>query len=104
MAFTRNGDVQIYYETFGAPSQPPLLLVNGLGSQCINYCSEWCERFAAAGYFVIRYDNRDVGRSSKFSEATPDVIGLIRRLADGGAVDVPYRLVRHGRRRIGRPR
>jgi pimeloyl-ACP methyl ester carboxylesterase len=92
MAMAHHGDVEIYYETFGSPSQPPLLLVNGLGSQCINYRTEWCERFAAAGFFVIRYDNRDVGLSSKFSDVRPDVAGLVRKLAEGQSVDVPYRL------------
>jgi pimeloyl-ACP methyl ester carboxylesterase len=92
MAFARNGDVQLYYETFGSPADAPLLLVNGLGSQCINYRVEWCERLAASGHFVIRYDNRDVGLSSKFSDAPPDVAGLVRRLGDGQAADVPYRL------------
>ncbi len=92
MAFTRNGDIDIYYETFGHPSQPPLLLVNGLGSQCINYRTEWCELFVEAGYFVIRYDNRDVGLSSKFSSVTPDVAGLVGQIAEGREVEVPYRL------------
>ncbi len=92
MAFAHNGDVRVYYETFGFPSLPPLLLVNGLGSQCINYRAEWCERFATVGHFVIRYDNRDVGLSSKFSEARPDVVKLVRDLAEGRAADVPYRL------------
>jgi pimeloyl-ACP methyl ester carboxylesterase len=92
MAFARNGDVEIYYETFGSPSRPALLLVNGLGSQSINYRTEWCEGFAGAGFFVIRYDNRDVGLSSKFSDVRPDVAGLVRRLAEGHTVDVPYRL------------
>jgi pimeloyl-ACP methyl ester carboxylesterase len=92
MAFAQNGDVRIYYETFGSPAHSPLLLVNGLGSQCINYRAEWCERFAAAGYFVIRYDNRDVGLSSKFTGVTPDVAGVLRGLAGGQAVDVAYRL------------
>jgi pimeloyl-ACP methyl ester carboxylesterase len=65
MATASNGDVTIYYEATGDPAQPVLLLVNGLGSQCINYATEWCEKFAAEGYQVIRYDNRDVGLSSK---------------------------------------
>jgi pimeloyl-ACP methyl ester carboxylesterase len=60
-----NGDVEIYYETFGAPESPTLLLVNGLASQCINYAEEWCERFAARGFQVVRFDNRDTGLSSK---------------------------------------
>jgi pimeloyl-ACP methyl ester carboxylesterase len=92
MAIAVNGSVRIYYETFGNPVHPPLLLVNGLGSQCINYRVEWCERFAAAGYFVIRYDNRDVGLSTKFTGDPPDVGRVARQLADNRDVDVPYRL------------
>lgn len=65
MATTRHGDVEIYYETFGDPMQPTLLLINGLGSQCINYDVEWCALFRAQGYQVVRFDNRDVGLSSK---------------------------------------
>ena len=65
MPTTRHGDVEIYYETFGDPAQPTLLLINGLGSQCINYDVEWCELFSAEGFFVVRFDNRDVGLSSQ---------------------------------------
>ncbi|MFL6206391.1 MAG: alpha/beta fold hydrolase [Acidimicrobiales bacterium] len=65
MAIARNGHVELYYETFGDPADPTLLLVNGLGSQCISYSAEWCEMFAARGYQVVRFDNRDVGLSSK---------------------------------------
>jgi pimeloyl-ACP methyl ester carboxylesterase len=62
---TYNGQVEIYYETFGTAPDPTLLLVNGLGSQCINYDERWCEKFAAHGYRVVRFDNRDTGLSSK---------------------------------------
>src|SRR5579872_5158262 len=65
MSTATNGDVSIFYETFGDPARPTLLLINGLGSQCINYAPEWCEKFAAEGYQVVRFDNRDVGLSSK---------------------------------------
>lgn len=65
MPTTNNGDVELYYETFGSSDDPTLLLVNGLGSQCINYAEQWCERFAAEGYQVVRFDNRDTGLSSK---------------------------------------
>jgi pimeloyl-ACP methyl ester carboxylesterase len=65
MSTTRNGQVEIYYETFGDPSAPTLLLVNGLGSQCINYAEEWCRLFCDEGFAVIRFDNRDVGLSTK---------------------------------------
>jgi len=65
MATAHNGDVEIYFETFGDPANPTLLLVNGLGSQCINYADAWCKKFAAEGYQVVRFDNRDTGLSSK---------------------------------------
>jgi pimeloyl-ACP methyl ester carboxylesterase len=61
---TTNGAVTLYYETFGADDDPVLLLVNGLGSQCINFKEEFCRRFAAKGFRVVRFDNRDVGLSS----------------------------------------
>lgn len=64
MATTAHGDVTLYYETFGPDDAPVLLLVNGLGSQCINFKSEFCERFVARGFRTVRFDNRDVGLSS----------------------------------------
>ena len=71
--YALNDDVELYYETFGFGADPALLLVNGLGSQCINYRAEWCERFVAAGFFVIRFDNRDVGLSTGFDAAGIEV-------------------------------
>ena len=68
MPTASNGDVELYYETFGASVDPTLLLVNGLGSQCINYDEQWCEKFAALGVRVIRFDNRDIGLSSKLDD------------------------------------
>ena len=65
MSTARNGDVEIHYESFGDPADPTLVLVNGLGSQSINYATEWCELFVAEGYRVVRFDNRDTGLSSK---------------------------------------
>jgi pimeloyl-ACP methyl ester carboxylesterase len=65
MATARNGEVELYYETFGEDGDPTLLLVNGLGSQCINYAEAWIERYVAEGFRVVRFDNRDVGLSSK---------------------------------------
>jgi pimeloyl-ACP methyl ester carboxylesterase len=61
----RNGEVEIYYESFGDPEDPTLLLANGLGSQCINYAVEWCQLFCEEGFHVVRFDNRDVGLSTK---------------------------------------
>jgi pimeloyl-ACP methyl ester carboxylesterase len=69
MATALNGNCEIYYESFGEPSDPTLLLVNGLGSQCVNYDEDWCKMFAARGLRVVRYDNRDVGLSANFDSA-----------------------------------
>jgi pimeloyl-ACP methyl ester carboxylesterase len=85
MPFASNDDCKLYYEAFGSPSDPTLLLINGLGSQCINYKSEWCERFAAAGFHVIRFDNRDVGLSTHFTDAPVDEYGAAYRLVDMAA-------------------
>lgn len=75
MPYARHGDVELFYETFGAESDPVLLLVNGLGSQCINYHEDWCRLFAERGHRVVRFDNRDVGLSSKLD-------GVLYSLAD----------------------
>ena len=64
----RNGDVEIYFETLGDPDKPTLLLVNGLGSQCVNYSTDWCRQLSHEGFRVIRFDNRDVGMSSKIDD------------------------------------
>jgi pimeloyl-ACP methyl ester carboxylesterase len=64
MPITANGAVSLYYEVRGADDDPMLLLVNGLGSQCINFKVEFCRRFVGEGFRVVRFDNRDVGLSS----------------------------------------
>jgi pimeloyl-ACP methyl ester carboxylesterase len=69
MATTRNGEVEIYYDSFGDPAQPTHHLVNGLGSQCNNYAPEWCELLGREGFHVVRFDNRDVGLSSKLDDS-----------------------------------
>ena len=80
MSHTASG---IFYETFGDPVQPTLVLVNGLGSQCINYADDWCRMFAGEGLQVVRFDNRDVGLSRRYD-------GIDYQLADmaGDVIDV----------------
>jgi pimeloyl-ACP methyl ester carboxylesterase len=90
MPTTRHGDVELFYETFGGGTDPTLLLVNGLGSQCVNYDERWCEKFAAHGYRVVRFDNRDVGLSTKLdgsSYTLRDMAGDAVAVLD--AVDAP---------------
>src|SRR6202522_2870964 len=61
----RSGDLDIYYEDMGEPTDPAVLLIMGLGSQLLLWRDGFCEKLVAQGLRVIRYDNRDVGLSSK---------------------------------------
>ncbi|HEX2383466.1 MAG TPA: alpha/beta hydrolase [Acidimicrobiales bacterium] len=66
--------IQIEYETFGDSTNPPLLLIMGLGAQMILWDEEFCEQIAARGFYVIRFDNRDAGLSTHFHDAPlPDL-------------------------------
>ena len=62
---TAEDDLEIHYEDMGDPSDPPVLLIMGLGAQLLWWRKGFCERLVNQGYRVIRYDNRDVGLSSK---------------------------------------
>jgi pimeloyl-ACP methyl ester carboxylesterase len=92
MPFAANGPVELFYETFGRSQNDPLLLVNGLGSQCINFDVDLCQRFVDEGFFVIRFDNRDVGLSTKLDNFTPHLSDVAAAVREGRAPDVPYRL------------
>ena len=72
--FQTVGDVELCYETFGRPEDPALLLVMGLGTQMIGWHEEFCARLADRGFYVIRYDNRDVGRSTHHRDVAPPTI------------------------------
>ena len=82
MPFARNHDCELYFDTFGTLSDPTLLLVNGLGSQCLNYADAWCEKFVARGFHVIRFDNRDVGLSTHFTDTPVGERGEAYMLSD----------------------
>lgn len=60
-----DNDLEIHYEDMGNPNDPPVLLVMGLGAQLLLWRTGFCELLVDQGYRVIRYDNRDVGLSSK---------------------------------------
>ena len=83
--------IKIEYETFGDPSSPAFLLIIGLGNQLIHWQEKFCQQIADNGYYVIRYDNRDSGLSTKFeglrSEEIMDKIGA---LFMGENIPVPY--------------
>lgn len=61
----KSGDLDIYYEDMGDPNHPAVLLIMGLGAQLLLWRKGFCEKLMDQGLRVIRYDNRDVGLSSK---------------------------------------
>ncbi|WP_038947061.1 alpha/beta fold hydrolase, partial [Bradyrhizobium genomosp. III] len=60
----RANGIEICYEIFGNDNAEPLLLIMGLGAQMIHWDDAFCEQLAARGFRVIRFDNRDIGKSS----------------------------------------
>jgi pimeloyl-ACP methyl ester carboxylesterase len=75
--------VTLEYDTFGPSTAPPLLLVMGFGSQLIAWPRALCERLSVAGRFVIRFDNRDCGLSSKLDGETVDLDAVIAAASTG---------------------
>lgn len=85
--------IEIAFETFGDPSDPPLLLVNGLGGQMINWHKDFCAGLTNRGFWVIRFDNRDVGLSSMFDRAgIPNIKEITRAQQHGKTIVTPYSL------------
>ena len=91
MPTAASNGIELYYETFGDPDDPPLLLVNGLGGQLLSWDVPFCEGLVDRGFFVIRYDNRDVGLSTHF-DVELDVMAAILGLFAGEPADAPYLL------------
>jgi pimeloyl-ACP methyl ester carboxylesterase len=67
--------IELAYETFGEAQDPPVVLVMGLATQMIGWPDHLCQDLASRGHFVVRFDNRDVGRSTHFDDTPPP--GLI---------------------------
>ena len=79
--------VELAYEQIGDPGDPPVLLIMGLGGQMVAWPDAFCEQFARRGFHLTRFDNRDAGLSTHFTEAgTPDLGSLLR----GEAPHPPY--------------
>ncbi|MFE2045126.1 alpha/beta fold hydrolase [Streptomyces sp. NPDC059477] len=88
--------VSLAYEGFGDPGDPPVLLVMGFGAQMIAWHEDFCRALAERGRYVIRYDNRDTGLSTKFDDHPVDVGRFMAAVSSGDlatAVEMaPYRL------------
>jgi len=82
---TANG-IEIEFETFGEPDAAPLLLIAGLGAQLLSWDEDFCRLVASRGFHVIRFDNRDAGRSTwmqdpyTLDDMAADAVGLLDAL------------------------
>ncbi len=85
--------VELAFDSFGKDSDDAFLLISGLGTQMIRWTVPFCEALAACGYRVIRFDNRDAGRSTHLRDRpAPDFGALAAALMAGRRPDVPYTL------------
>jgi pimeloyl-ACP methyl ester carboxylesterase len=73
------GGITLCYERFGNESDPPLVLIMGLGTQMIGWPDEFCEQLAGRGFHVVRFDNRDIGRSTHIHGRPPTPRELLTR-------------------------
>src|SRR5512139_684700 len=88
---TANG-VELFFETFGDPADPTLLLVCGLGAQCVGYDDPFCEQIAGLGVHLVRYDNRDTGLSTHLHDVEVDAVAAVVASMSGESVEGPYTL------------
>ena len=92
-ALVRANGVDLCYDTFGDRAAPPMLLIMGFGAQLIQWDDEFCAGLAQRGFWVVRFDNRDVGLSTKMpARAAPRRLHFTLARALGRLFPVPYRL------------
>jgi len=93
MTKAKANNIELEYETFGDSLDKPLLLIIGLGSQMIHWDEEFIKTLTERGFYVIIFDNRDIGLSTRCEEAgEPDLMGAIMAVQRGEAVEAPYSL------------
>ncbi len=84
--------IELCYETFGDPDGVPLLLIMGLGGQLVRWDPELVEGFVDRGFYAIRFDNRDVGLSTKPAVGSFDIGSRLLAAFGGQPVEAPYLL------------
>ena len=77
--FADLGDITLCYETFGSPDDPTLLLIMGLATQMIGWHEDFCSQLAERGFHVVRFDNRDSGRSTHIKARPPKATEIALR-------------------------
>ena len=89
----RANGIDLTYDSFGNANDPPLLLIMGLGTQMIGWDEAFCAQLAEQGRYVVRFDNRDIGQSTKFTQlGVPDVGQAFQAALLGQPFKAPYLL------------
>jgi pimeloyl-ACP methyl ester carboxylesterase len=89
----RANGIDICYDIFGYSDAEPMVMIMGLGAQMIHWDDEFCRELAAHGFRVIRFDNRDIGLSSKMTGGKPFTLFELAKLRFlGTPVAAPYKL------------
>jgi pimeloyl-ACP methyl ester carboxylesterase len=92
-ALARANGIELCYDTFGDRDAAPLILIMGLAAQMIAWDEEFCAQLADRSFWVIRFDNRDIGLSTKLQQfPVPDLASLIKQQLLGEPVAAPYTL------------
>jgi len=93
MPRVESNGIEIEYDTFGDRGAEPLLLVMGLGAQMVLWHEDFCQQLAERGHVVVRFDNRDIGLSTKIAAAgVPNLLQMMMDAAMGKPVTAPYSL------------
>jgi pimeloyl-ACP methyl ester carboxylesterase len=71
--------VTLCYETFGDRADPPIVLIMGLATQMIAWHDDFCDQLSDRGFYVVRFDNRDIGRSTHFDFRPPTLKQMVTR-------------------------
>lgn len=79
--YIRNGEIEIYYDTFGTPDEHPILLLCGLNTQLTHWNENFCKKLAKRGHYVVRFDSRDVGLSTNFTN-NPNIVYTLEDMAE----------------------
>lgn len=94
MPRANNGTTELEYDHFGDPADPALLLIMGFTAQMTAWEEDFCGLLVDQGHFVIRFDNRDCGLSSKTHGTPPNIMAILLQALMGQPIteDVPYSL------------
>lgn len=91
---TTTSVVSLFYDSFGTPENPAIVLIPGLGGHNISWTSDFCQQLANAGFYILRVDNRDTGLSPHMDNfPSIDLGALIQKMQNGEQFAIPYTLM-----------